>query len=80
VRPFPVAMNRGRADADATKLKVLVIATQKTELAARISMALADAGFRVAALTPHGHPVRRNCSLGPDARIALHPLHQQVER
>jgi transposase len=25
-------------------------------------------------------PVRRNCSLDPDARIALHPLHQQVER
>jgi glutathione synthase/RimK-type ligase-like ATP-grasp enzyme len=41
-------------------LKVLVIATQKTALAARISMALADVGFRVAALTPHGHPVRRS--------------------
>jgi glutathione synthase/RimK-type ligase-like ATP-grasp enzyme len=41
------------------KLKVLVIATQKTVVAARISMALADIGFRVAALTPHGHPVRR---------------------
>jgi glutathione synthase/RimK-type ligase-like ATP-grasp enzyme len=60
VRPVPAAMNRGRADVDAAKLKVLVIATQKTVLAARISMALADVGFRVAALTPHGHPVRRS--------------------
>ena len=49
--------NRGREDA-AAQLKVLVIATQKTPVAARISMALADVGFRVAALTPHGHPVR----------------------
>jgi glutathione synthase/RimK-type ligase-like ATP-grasp enzyme len=40
-------------------LKILVIATQKNVLAARISMALADFGFRVAALTPYGHPVRR---------------------
>jgi hypothetical protein len=60
VRPVPAAMNRGRADADAAKLKVLVIATQKTVVAARISMALADVGFRVAALTPDGHPVRRS--------------------
>ena len=59
VRSVPAAMNRGRADAETAKLKVLVIATQKTVLAARISMALADVGFRVAALTPHGHPVRR---------------------
>jgi glutathione synthase/RimK-type ligase-like ATP-grasp enzyme len=42
------------------KLKVLVIATQKTALAARISIALADVGFCVAALTPRGHPVRRS--------------------
>jgi glutathione synthase/RimK-type ligase-like ATP-grasp enzyme len=42
------------------KLKVLVIATQKTALAARISIALADVGFHVAALTPHGHSVRRS--------------------
>src|SRR3984893_5829643 len=54
------AHSPGRTGADATKLKVLVIATQKTALAARISMALADAGFRVGALTPHGHPVRRS--------------------
>ncbi len=53
-------MNRERADDDAAKLKVLVIATQKTALAARISMALVDVGFRVAALTPRGHPVRRS--------------------
>ncbi len=53
-------MTRKRADDDGAKLKVLVIATQKTALAARISMALADVGFRVAALTPHGHPVRRS--------------------
>jgi glutathione synthase/RimK-type ligase-like ATP-grasp enzyme len=50
---------RADADADAAKLTVLVIATQNTALAARISMALADVGFRVAALTPYGHPVRR---------------------
>jgi len=53
-------MNRERADDDAEKLKVLVIATQKTVLAARISVALADVGFRVAALTPAGHPVRQS--------------------
>jgi glutathione synthase/RimK-type ligase-like ATP-grasp enzyme len=53
-------MNRGRADDDAANLKILVIATQKTPLAARISMALANVGFRVAALTPYGHPVRRS--------------------
>jgi glutathione synthase/RimK-type ligase-like ATP-grasp enzyme len=41
------------------ELKILVIATQKNALAARISMGLADVGFRVAALTPYGHPVRR---------------------
>src|SRR5215475_15446943 len=60
VRSFPTATNLGRADADAPKLKILVIATQKTVMAARISMALADVGFCVAALTPHGHPVRRS--------------------
>jgi hypothetical protein len=42
------------------RLKILVIATQKTALAARISIALSDVGFRVATLTPHGHPVRRS--------------------
>jgi len=47
------------ADADAAKVTVLVIATHNETLAARISMALADVGFRVAALTPHGDPVRR---------------------
>jgi len=36
VRSFRAAMNCGRADADVAKLKVLVIATQKTALAARI--------------------------------------------
>jgi hypothetical protein len=44
--------------AETTKLKVLVIATQKTAMAGRISIALADVGFRVAALTPYGHPAR----------------------
>jgi hypothetical protein len=63
-----------------SSLKLFGSYLYKTELAARISMPLADAEFRVAALTPHGQPVRRNCSLDPDARIALHPLHQQVER
>ena len=47
------------ADADAAKVTVLVIATDNTAPAARISVALADVGFRVATLTPHGHPVRR---------------------
>src|SRR5215467_14852065 len=56
VRSFPTATNLGRADADAPKLKILVIATRKTPIAARISMALADAGFRVAALTPSWAP------------------------
>jgi glutathione synthase/RimK-type ligase-like ATP-grasp enzyme len=51
--------NCGQADADAAKVTVLVIATDNTALAARISIALADVGFRVAALTPHGHPARR---------------------
>jgi glutathione synthase/RimK-type ligase-like ATP-grasp enzyme len=60
VRSFPTATNLGRADADAPKLKILVIATRKTPIAVRISMALADVGFRVAALTPHGHPMRRS--------------------
>jgi glutathione synthase/RimK-type ligase-like ATP-grasp enzyme len=60
VRSFPKATELARADADAAKLKVLVIATQKTVLAARISTALDEVGFRVAALTPHGHPVRRS--------------------
>jgi glutathione synthase/RimK-type ligase-like ATP-grasp enzyme len=57
-------MNRGSCtpvpSSDAARLKVLVIATQNTVLAARISIALADVGFRVAALTPFGHPVRRS--------------------
>jgi glutathione synthase/RimK-type ligase-like ATP-grasp enzyme len=47
-----------RPDTDAAP-KILVIATQKTAMAARISMALVEVGFRVAALTPHGHPVRQ---------------------
>jgi len=58
------------AAAGAAKLKVLVIATQKTVLAARISMALADVGFLVAALTPHGHPVRRSRKISD--RFAYH--------
>lgn len=41
-------------------MKILVIGTQKTAPAARIAVALADVGFHVAALTPHGHPVRRS--------------------
>src|SRR5712672_210144 len=53
-------MNGGLAKAEAAGSKILVIATQKTVLAARISVALADVGFRVAALTPAGHPVRQS--------------------
>jgi glutathione synthase/RimK-type ligase-like ATP-grasp enzyme len=40
-------------------LKILVISTQRTPLAGRISMALDDAGFCVATLTPLRHPARR---------------------
>jgi len=41
------------------QLTILVFATENTPLAARISIALDSVGFRVAALTPHGHPVRQ---------------------
>jgi hypothetical protein len=44
-------------------LNLLVIATQRTPLAAPISMAFADVGFRVATLTPYGHVVRRTRSI-----------------
>jgi glutathione synthase/RimK-type ligase-like ATP-grasp enzyme len=40
--------------------KILVFATENTPLAARISIALARLGFRVAALTPNWHPVRQS--------------------
>jgi glutathione synthase/RimK-type ligase-like ATP-grasp enzyme len=40
------------------QLKLLVFATENNPLAARISIALANVGFLVAALTPRGHPVR----------------------
>jgi glutathione synthase/RimK-type ligase-like ATP-grasp enzyme len=46
-------------DKDAAQLKILVFATENTPLAARISIALACVGFRVAALTPPKHPVRQ---------------------
>jgi hypothetical protein len=39
--------------------KILIIATQNSPIAARISMALGDVGFRVATLTPRRHLVRR---------------------
>lgn len=42
----------------AEQLKILVFATENNPLAARISIALADVGFHVAALTRSGHPVR----------------------
>jgi glutathione synthase/RimK-type ligase-like ATP-grasp enzyme len=45
--------------ANAAQLKILVFATQNNPLAARISIALAYVGFRVAALTPPGHPARQ---------------------
>jgi hypothetical protein len=40
------------------QLKILVFATQNNPMAARISIALAYAGFHVAALTRSGHPAR----------------------
>src|ERR1700748_2954842 len=40
------------------QLKILVFATQNNPMAARISIALAHAGFHVAALTRSGHPAR----------------------
>jgi glutathione synthase/RimK-type ligase-like ATP-grasp enzyme len=63
-------MNRERADDATAKLKILVIATQNSALAARISTALVDAGFRVAALAPRGHPVRRSRKI--QNRFAYH--------
>ena len=42
----------------AKQSRILVFATEKNPLAARISIALACVGFRVAALTRPGHPVR----------------------
>ena len=64
----------GAADADAAQMKVLVIATHNTAVAARISMALADVGFCVAALSPHGHPVRRLRDISN--HFPYHALHQ----
>lgn len=52
-------MNSGGHGTDPARLRVLVVATQQSALAARIAIALADAGFHVAALTPHGNPVRQ---------------------
>jgi glutathione synthase/RimK-type ligase-like ATP-grasp enzyme len=43
---------------DQAEPRLLVFATQNNPLAARISIALASVGFRVAALSPQGHPVR----------------------
>jgi glutathione synthase/RimK-type ligase-like ATP-grasp enzyme len=40
------------------QLKILVFATQNNPMAARISIALAHAGFHVATLTRSGHPAR----------------------
>ena len=57
------AVGVATTDADATELKVLVVAIEQSALAARISMALADVGYRVASLTPRGHPVRRLCKI-----------------
>jgi glutathione synthase/RimK-type ligase-like ATP-grasp enzyme len=53
-------MNPELTGDEAAKLRALVVATQATMLGARIAIALADVGFHVAALTPHGHPVRRS--------------------
>jgi hypothetical protein len=72
------------AAAGAAKLRILVIATQKTALAARIAMALADVGFLVAALTPHGHPVRRSRKISDHfayrARAQLKSIVRAIDR
>src|SRR5260370_9209934 len=81
-------IRRGRESCDwmlnTAKVKVLVIATQKTALAGRISIALADVGFRVAALTPHGHPVRRTRTIQDSfachARPQLNSIIRAIER
>lgn len=52
--PFPA----GESPAASPELKILVIATHTMPLAARMAMALSDAGFRVATLAPRGHPAR----------------------
>lgn len=73
-----------RLSADTAKVKVLVIATQKTAVAGRISIALADVGFRIAALTPHGHPVRRTHKIQDHfachARPQLKSIIRAIER
>lgn len=56
MRLFRAAMSKCE---NASQSKILVFATHKNPLAARISIALAGAGFGVAALTPCGHPVRQ---------------------
>jgi glutathione synthase/RimK-type ligase-like ATP-grasp enzyme len=57
---FPAAANLGRAVGGLANSKVLVIATQNTVVAARISIALFDVGFGVATVTPREHPIRRS--------------------
>src|SRR6266851_5462817 len=65
-------------------VKVLVIATQRTAVGSRISIALAEVGFRVAALTPHGHPVRRTRKIqdhfGWHVRPQLQSIIRAIER
>jgi glutathione synthase/RimK-type ligase-like ATP-grasp enzyme len=68
------------ADADAAKVTVLVIATDHTALAARISIALADVGFRVAALTPQGHPVRRLRTISNHFKYHIRPQLKSIVR
>jgi hypothetical protein len=53
------------------QLKILVIATENTPLAARIAIALANVGFHVAALTRNGHPVREARAV--ECHFAYHP-------
>jgi len=69
---------------DAAMVKVLVIATQRTAVGGRISIALAEVGFRVAALTPHGHPVRRTRKIqdhfGWHVRPQLQSIIRAIER
>jgi glutathione synthase/RimK-type ligase-like ATP-grasp enzyme len=46
-------------DGNAKDVRVLVIAIEQSLLAARVSMALVNVGFRIATLSPRGHFVRK---------------------
>jgi glutathione synthase/RimK-type ligase-like ATP-grasp enzyme len=70
--------------ANVARLKILVFATQNNPLAARISLALAGVGFHVAAITAHGHPLRKARKITHhftyDARFGLASITRAIDR